>query len=127
METTAAESEVVHTSDEFIGKAEMTRTAKTRKDLRQLSTSCPTNSLVCDMELTFMNESSMQALSLIELHEHLNSSQSLVSAIRNYRIVGCGGGTGETLSVAEGLEQQSSTLIAMECHGSVYSAKSELV
>ena len=35
--TTAAKSEAVHTSDEFIGKAEMTRTAKTRKDLRQLS------------------------------------------------------------------------------------------
>ena len=127
LETTAAESEVVRTSDEFTGKAEMTRTAKTRKDLRQLSTSCPTNSLVCDMELTFMNESSMQALSLIDLHEHLNSSQSLVSAIRNYGIVGCGGGTGETLSVADGFEQQSSTLIAMECHGGVYSAKSERV
>ena len=127
VETKAAESEVVRTSDEFTGKAEMTRTAKTRKDLRQLSTSRPTNSLVCDMELTFMNESSMQALSLIELHEHLNSSQSLVSAIRNYGIVGCGGGTGETLSVADGFEQHSSTLTAMECHGSVYSAKSELV
>ena len=127
LETTAAESEVVRTSDEFTGKAEMTRTAKTRKDLRQLSTSCPTNSLVCDMELTFMNESSMQALSLIDLHEHLNSSKSLVSAIRNYGIVGCGGGTGETLSVADGFEQQSSTLIAMECHGGVYSAKSERV
>ena len=127
LETTAAESEVVRTSDEFTEKTEMTRTVRTRRDLRQLSTSCPTNSLVCDMELTFMNESSMQALSLIELHEHLNSSQSLVSAIRNYRIVGCGGGTGETLSVAEGFEQQSSTLIAMVCHGSVYSAKSELV
>ena len=36
-ETTAAKSEAVHTSDDFIGKAEMTRTAKTRKDLRQLS------------------------------------------------------------------------------------------
>ena len=82
LETTAAESEVVSISDKFTGKAEMTRTAKTRKDLRQLSTSRPTNSLVCDMELTFMNESSMQALSLIELHEHLNSPQSLVSAIR---------------------------------------------
>ena len=32
-ETTAAKSEAVHTSDDFIGKAEMTRTAKTRKDL----------------------------------------------------------------------------------------------
>ena len=74
LETTAAESEVVRTSDEFTGKAEMTRTAKTLKDLRQLSTSRLTNSLVCDMELTFMNESSMQALSLIELHEDLNSS-----------------------------------------------------
>ena len=31
-ETTAAKSEAVHTSDDFIGKAEMTRTAKTRKD-----------------------------------------------------------------------------------------------
>ena len=113
LETTAAESEVVRTSDEFIGKAEMTRTAKTRKDLRQLSTSRPTNILVCDMELTFMNESSMQALSLIELHEHLNSSQSLVSAIRNCGIVGCGGGTGETLSV--GFEQHSSTLTAIQC------------
>ena len=30
-ETTAAKSEAVHTSDEFIGKEEMTRTAKTRK------------------------------------------------------------------------------------------------
>ena len=120
METTAAESEVVRISDEFTGKAEMTRTAKTRKDLRQLSTSRPTNSLVCDMELTFMNESSMQALSLIDLHE-------LVSAIRNYGIVGCGGGTGEMLSVADGFEQQSSTLIAMEYHGGVYSAKSERV
>ena len=116
LETTAAESEVVRISDEFTGKAEMTRTAKTRKDLRQLSTSRPTNSLVCDMELTFMNESSMQALSLIELHEHLNSSQSLVSAIRNYGIVGFGGGTGETLSVADGFEQHSSTLTAIECH-----------
>ena len=36
-QTTAAKSEAVHTSDDFIGKAEMTRTAKTRKDLRQLS------------------------------------------------------------------------------------------
>ena len=63
-----------------------------------------------------MNESSTQALSLIELHEHLNSSQSLVSAIRNYGIVGCGGDTGETLSVADGFEQHSSTLTAMECH-----------
>ena len=109
------------------GKAEMTRTARTRKDLRQLSTSCPANSVVCDMELTFMNESSMQALSLFDLHEHLNSAQSLVSAIRNCGIVGCGRGTGETLSVADGFEQQSSTLIAMECHGGVYSAKSERV
>ena len=80
METKAAESEVVRSSDEFTGKAEMTRTANTRKDLRQLSTSCSTNRLVCDMGVTFMNESSMQALNLIELHEHLNSSQSLVSA-----------------------------------------------
>ena len=63
LEIKAAESEVVRTSDEFTGKAEMTRTAKTRKDLRQLSTSCPTNSLVCDMELTLINESSIQALS----------------------------------------------------------------
>ena len=36
-ETTAAESEAVHTSDEPIGKAEMTGTAKMWKDLRQLS------------------------------------------------------------------------------------------
>ena len=62
-------------------------------------TSCPTNSLVCDMELTLMSESSLQALSLIDLHEHLNSSKTLVSAIHNDGIVGCGGGTGETLSV----------------------------
>ena len=34
--TTTSESEAVHTSDEFTGKAEMTRTAKTRKDLWQL-------------------------------------------------------------------------------------------
>ena len=74
-----------------------------------------------------MNESSMQALSLIDLHEHLNSSKTLISAIHNDGIVGCGGGTGETLSVADGFEQQSSTLIAMECHGCVYSAKSERV
>ena len=127
LETTAAESEVVRTSDEFTGKAEMTRTAKTRKDLRQLSTSRPTNSLVCDMELTLMNYSSMQALSLIDLHKHLHPSKTLVSAIRNDGIVGCGGGTGETLSVADWFEQQSSTLAAMQCHGSVYSAKSELV
>ena len=38
LETKATESEVVLTSDEFTGKAEMTRTAKTRKDLRQLKT-----------------------------------------------------------------------------------------
>ena len=31
LETTAAESEVVRISDEFTGKAEMTRTAKTRR------------------------------------------------------------------------------------------------
>ena len=62
-----------------------------------------------------MNESSMQALSLIDLHEHLNSSKTLISAIHNDGIVGCG--TGETLSVADGFEQQSSTLIAMEWHG----------
>ena len=36
-ETTAAKSEAVHTSDDFIGKAEMTRTAKMREELRQLS------------------------------------------------------------------------------------------
>ena len=69
----------------------------------------------------------MQAFSLIELHEHLNSSKSLVSGIRNYGIVRCGGGNGETLSVPDGFEHHSSTLIAMECHGGVYSAKSERV
>ena len=70
-------------------------------------TSRLTNSLVCDMELTLMNESSMQALSFIDLHEHLNSSKTLVSAIHNDGIVGCGGGTGETLSVADGLSNRA--------------------
>ena len=87
-----------------------------------------------------MNYSSLQALSLIDLHKHLNSSKTPVFAIRNDRVVGRGGGTGETLSVADGVEQQSATLIAMEyhgnvsssltameCHGSVYSAKSKRV
>ena len=38
-----------------------------------------------------MNESSMQALSLIDLHKHLSSSKTPVFAIRNDRIVGRGG------------------------------------
>ena len=42
LETTGAEYEVVRISVEFTGKAEMARTAKTRKDPRQCSTSCPT-------------------------------------------------------------------------------------
>ena len=87
-----------------------------------------------------MNYSSMQAFSLIDLHKHLHSSKTPVFAIRNDRTVGRGGGTGESLSVTDGVEQQSATLIAMECHGyvsssltamechgSVYSAKSKRV
>ena len=56
-----------------------------------------------DMELTLMNESAKHVCSLIELHEHLNSSHfpgsfgtiespTLVSAILNDGVVGCGGG-----------------------------------
>ena len=93
---TATEPEAVHTSDESTGKAEMAWTAKIREELRQMS--CldsywywrvlaestilePENfpkslykQLVCDTELTLRNEASMQDLSSIELHEHLNSS-----------------------------------------------------
>ena len=79
------------------------------------------------MKLTLMNYSSMQALSLIDLHKHLHPSKTPVFAIHNDGIVGRGGGTGETLSVADGVEQQSASLTAMECHGSVYSAKSKRV
>ena len=58
------------------------------------------------VELTLMNVSAEQAFSMIELHEHLNSSHfpgsfgtienpTLVSAILNDEVVGCGGGSGE--------------------------------
>ena len=68
----------------------------------------------------------MQALSLIELHEHLNSSHFSGSfGIIGNSTLGCDGGTGATPCVSDGFEQQSSTLTAMECHGSVYSATSE--
>ena len=75
-----------------------------------------------------MNELSKQALSLIELHEHLNFSHFLESfgTIENPTLV-CRmwGGAGDTLSVADGFKHQSSTLTAMECHGSADSATSE--
>ena len=59
-----------------------------------------------------MNESADHALSLIELHEHLNSSYfpgsfstienpTLVSAILNDGVVGCGGGTSEAEHVPQ--------------------------
>ena len=54
-----------------------------------------------------MNYSSMQALSLIDLHQHLHPSKTLVSAIHNDGIVGRGGGTGETLSVLMGLSNRA--------------------
>ena len=64
-----------------------------------------------DMELTLMNVSAEQAFSLIELHEHLNSSHlgsfgtienpTLVSAILNDGVVGCGGGNGEAEHVPQ--------------------------
>ena len=64
-----------------------------------------------DMELTLMNESAKHALSLIELHEHLNSSHfpgsfgtienpTLVSAILNDGVVGRGG-TGDAVRVPQ--------------------------
>ena len=40
----------------------------------QSSQVVPTKSLCRDMELTLMNELAYHAFSLIELHEHLNSS-----------------------------------------------------
>ena len=110
METKAAESEVVRSSDEFTGKAEMTRTANTRKDLRQLSTSCSTNRLVCDMGG--------------DIHERIvNASSQLDRVARAFEFLAISGfrRTGETLSVADGFEKHSSTLIVMECHGSVCS------
>ena len=65
-----------------------------------------------DMELTLMNESANHAFSLIELHEHLNSSHfpgslgtianpTLVSAILNDGVVGCDGGNGEAEHVPQ--------------------------
>ena len=65
-----------------------------------------------DMELTLMNVSAEQAFSLIELHEHLNSphfpgsfgtieNPSVVSAILNDGVVGCGGGIGEAEHVPQ--------------------------
>ena len=65
-----------------------------------------------DMELTLMNVSAEQAFSLIELHEHLNSSHlpgsfgtvenpTLVSAILNDGVVGCGCGNGEAEHVPQ--------------------------
>ena len=75
-----------------------------------------------------MNDPSMQALSLIELHEHLNFTHFLESfgTIENPTLV-CRmwGGTGDTLSVADGFKHQSSTLTATECHGRADSATSE--
>ena len=70
------------------------------------------NQLCRDMELTLMNESANQAFSLIELHEHLNSSHfpgsfgtiespTLVSAILNDGVVACGGGSGEAEHVPQ--------------------------
>ena len=57
--------------------------------------------LCSDMELTLMNDSAEHVFCLIELHEHLESSHfpgfigtienpTLVSAILNERVVGCG-------------------------------------
>ena len=68
---------------------------------------------VCrDMELILMSESANHTLSLIELHEHLNSSHflrsfgtienpTLVSAILIDGVVGCGGGTGDAERVPQ--------------------------
>ena len=71
-----------------------------------------------DMELTLMNESANFAFSLIELHEHLNSSRflgsfgtienpTLVSAILNDGVVGCGGGNGEAEHVSSTARKDS--------------------
>ena len=68
---------------------------------------------VCrDMESTLINVSAEQAFSLIESHEHLNSSHflgsfgtiespTLVSAILNDGVVGCGGGNGKAEHVPQ--------------------------
>ena len=65
-----------------------------------------------DMEFTLINESAKHAFGSIELHEHQNSSHflgsfgtignpTLVSAILNDGIVGCGGGNGEAEHVPQ--------------------------
>ena len=70
------------------------------------------NQLCRDMELTLMNESAEQDFSLIELHQHLNSSHipgsygtienpTLVSAILNDGVGGYDGGNGEAEHVPQ--------------------------
>ena len=81
-----------------------------------------------DMELTLMNVPAEQAFSLTELHEHLNSSNfpgsfgtiespTLVSAILNDGVVGCGGGSGE----AEHVPQQFGRIL-----GQVWRVRADL-
>ena len=76
-----------------------------------------------------MNELSKQALSLIELHEHLNFSHFLESfgTIENPTsgMSDVGRVADDTLSVADGFKHQSLTLTAMECHGRADSATRE--
>ena len=72
----------------------------------------PCKQLCRDFELTLMNESAKHVFSLIELHEHLNSlhflgssgtteSPTLVFAILNDGVVGCGSGHGEAEHVPQ--------------------------